>query len=264
VHFFRNQSRESGAFVALLLRGTACNRDAIGARVEVHRAGRPTLVSTLRAGEGYVAQSSRWMHFGLGDGGRIERVVVRWPAPHREGVAAVEEFAGAAHARFVLVQGSGKPQRWSEPARKIALAASKPAAHKPSERARIVLAARVPMPRLTMTAPDGQQGEITGVIHKPMLINLWATWCQPCVTELTARGSTTSVKSEWLWISMNPGVTYKPWASRTGTPSGAGIGATSTIRPSRTNTSARAGGAPVPSTTVPPVMMNSMPRSDRH
>ena len=37
------------------------------------------LVRTVRAGDGFLAQSSKWLHFGLGDCDRLARVLVRWP-----------------------------------------------------------------------------------------------------------------------------------------------------------------------------------------
>src|SRR2546425_568858 len=56
-------------------------------------------------------------------------------------------------------------------------------------------------------------------------------------------------------MSMKPGVTRRPDASISRVPSTRG--AISTIRPSDTPTSARTGGEPVPSTTVPPRIASS-------
>ena len=84
----------------------------------------------------------------------------------------------------------------------------------------------------------------------------------PCMMELTARGSTSSVKSEWLWMSMNPGATTRPSASRISTSSESARSPMSTMRPSYTATSALNGGRAVPSTTVPPRTMQSVPVMD--
>jgi len=81
LRFMHNRLGTGSHFLALRLEGVKCNRDAIGARVEVFGAGESgsRLVRALRAGEGYLAQSSKWLHFGLGDQSAIERIVVHWP-----------------------------------------------------------------------------------------------------------------------------------------------------------------------------------------
>ena len=77
------------SFVAVKLRGTTCNRDAIGARVEVvvkprnSESGPPNteqsrLIQTLYAGDGFISQSSKWLHFGLGRSLDIQHIIVRW------------------------------------------------------------------------------------------------------------------------------------------------------------------------------------------
>jgi hypothetical protein len=53
-------------------------REAVGARVEIEAGGRrqSRIVSRTR---GYLCQSQRAVHFGLGDADRVERLIVRWP-----------------------------------------------------------------------------------------------------------------------------------------------------------------------------------------
>jgi hypothetical protein len=65
-------------WVALRLRGTSSNRDAIGALATV-RAGGRTFVRQVQAAGGYLAQSSKTLHFGLGDAETIESVEIKWP-----------------------------------------------------------------------------------------------------------------------------------------------------------------------------------------
>ena len=78
VRYLRNDVPQDHHWLAVRLVGTTSNRDAIGARVEVMTKGqgrgakteirnpRSAIVRSLRAGEGFVAQSSKWLHFGLG------------------------------------------------------------------------------------------------------------------------------------------------------------------------------------------------------
>ena len=37
---------------------------------------------------------------------------------------------------------------------------------------------------MTLADPQGRKLALTSLVGKPFLVNLWATWCAPCVTEL--------------------------------------------------------------------------------
>jgi thiol-disulfide isomerase/thioredoxin len=41
-----------------------------------------------------------------------------------------------------------------------------------------------PLPDLTFTDPDGEELALASLAGTPFIINLWATWCAPCVAEL--------------------------------------------------------------------------------
>lgn len=75
----RRNDVASGNWLKLRLRGTVSNRDALGARVEVHASGRVQR-QWVRNGVGYLSQSDSRLHFGLGAVGSVPRIDVTWPS----------------------------------------------------------------------------------------------------------------------------------------------------------------------------------------
>jgi thiol-disulfide isomerase/thioredoxin len=45
-----------------------------------------------------------------------------------------------------------------------------------------------PAPDVTFNDPDGEETSLAELSGKPTLVNLWATWCAPCVKELPTLG----------------------------------------------------------------------------
>jgi len=43
-------------------------------------------------------------------------------------------------------------------------------------------------PDVTFNDPDGEETSLAALSGKPTLVNLWATWCAPCVKELPTLG----------------------------------------------------------------------------
>ncbi len=93
-------------WLKVALRGTASNRDAVGARVELVRADGMRMVREVHAGSSYQSSSSKAVYFGLGASSAAE-VVVRWPSgavqrqtnlPLDGSVVIVEEAAAGAPA----------------------------------------------------------------------------------------------------------------------------------------------------------------------
>jgi hypothetical protein len=84
---YLNRSEPHGRWLGLRLVGTASNRDAIGARVTVTLPDGARLVRELDGGNGYAGQSSKLVHFGLGDVDRVGPVEIRWPSGAVERVA---------------------------------------------------------------------------------------------------------------------------------------------------------------------------------
>src|SRR3954467_2972543 len=76
-YFFANRFPRQN-FIELRLTGTKSNRDAIGALVRLW-IGKTQLVRQLMPVGGYLAESSKVLHFGLGDSAGVDSMVVRWP-----------------------------------------------------------------------------------------------------------------------------------------------------------------------------------------
>ena len=175
--------QQDASFVAFRLRGTSCNRDGIGARVEVASADGSKSIQTLYAGDGFVSQSSKWLHFGLGTSTAIQGVVVRWPGGEPETFAGVEPGR-----RYVLEQGSGQARPTPISKRTLALKPSTQPRYPGTNAAQVFLPVRFPMPRLRFTSFDDTTPRTIEPGSRPRLINLWASWCLPCAAELKELG----------------------------------------------------------------------------
>ena len=81
-YYFKNRFPASN-YVALRLQGTRSNRDAIGARATV-RIGEESMLRMVHSAGGYLAQSSRTLHFGLGKRAAIDRIEIEWPSGTRQ------------------------------------------------------------------------------------------------------------------------------------------------------------------------------------
>jgi Flp pilus assembly protein TadD len=170
VRLFRNASSTSGHWLALSLQGTTTNRDAIGARVVVKLPGGQTRTRCLRAGEGFLAQSSKCLHFGLGDADAVESVTVHWPGGKPETISGIRPGN-----RYHIVQGKGTAEPVTPPAVASALS---PGAFPDVDNGgsmRTWLIGRLPLPDSPVIPPPS---------GKPLLVNLWSKSCAPCVAEM--------------------------------------------------------------------------------
>ena len=178
LRFMRNDASRAGRFLALRLEGRKGNRDAIGARVEVSVPGQEVpFLKTVRAGDGYLAQSSKELVFGLGDFEGALRVTVRWPG----GAVQVIENVGP-DARYSVVEGEN-PARWDRPRGELALKEMPAKRHLPRELVRVPTVTLLKVPTMNYRTMDG---DLAAIPRKGRftLLNLWASWCAPCLAEL--------------------------------------------------------------------------------
>jgi hypothetical protein len=80
---YKNTVRPDRHWIEFELEGTASNRSAIGARVELHWNGR-TQVQEVSGGSGFSAENQRRLHYGLGAATEVDRVDIRWPSGRRQ------------------------------------------------------------------------------------------------------------------------------------------------------------------------------------
>ena len=180
VRFLKNRLNAKAGFLSLHLggNGKTTNRDGIGSRVEVHLKGEKTpLIRTLHAGQSFLSQSSRWLHFGLGEKSQISHVVVHWPGGNAE--TFTEAKSGGF---FYLFQGTGKAlPRKSTPDISLPLADHLPTPETPLAR--------------TIVPPGHAMPPINDfTIEGTSLIALWSHTCPHCRDELTAWAENSS---EW-------------------------------------------------------------------
>ena len=188
LRLLRNNHPPSNSFLELRLtgNGTTTNRDAIGARLTLWRSSEPQLkqIRTVRAGDGFLAQSSAWTHFGLGSGPPTEdlQLAIRWPGGDTETFSNLKP-----NTRYTITQGQ-RPR--VVPAPPLPTIAQKVTQDSSSESGQggFWVANRVPFPELTYSDETGSLRSTTDFLGKPVLINLWATWCAPCLEELSIFG----------------------------------------------------------------------------
>ena len=83
---YHNVSSRPGHWITLQLIGTKSNRDAIGARVTL-TAGGARQMREISGGDGYSAQSSYRLHFGIGSAEKIDELRIRWPSGGEETIS---------------------------------------------------------------------------------------------------------------------------------------------------------------------------------
>ncbi len=74
-----NRDKSGNHWLTLDLTGVKSNRDGFGAKLKVIAAGK-TFLAESRCAFGFLMQSDRRLHFGLGKVANVERLEIRWPS----------------------------------------------------------------------------------------------------------------------------------------------------------------------------------------
>ena len=185
IRFLENRAESKNNFITFRLRGTQSNRDAIGAQVRIQTdSSSGELVGAVRAGEGFLAQSSKLVHFGIGDATQVSSVSVRWPN------GETEQFTTPPHVNkhYLLTEGSGVAKAWSVPAttvrnknEKTEVELTVPAFTQATANP---LCVPFPLPPLSYKTSKGETKDATEGIDQALAINLWSSGCDLCRKEL--------------------------------------------------------------------------------
>jgi thiol-disulfide isomerase/thioredoxin len=172
---YRNDAVAPGSashgFLKLVLEDHAPQRDAIGATVMV-RTGARVSCQVVSRGAGFVSCQARELVFGLGDASQAE-VEVIWPGGGREAFGRL-----AANTRATLLRGGKVVPRAEHPR---PLADPMPPGLLVDEGDAFPVLAVLDAQAKPVQLDLGQLGA-----GKPVLLNLWGSFCSSCVAELPA------------------------------------------------------------------------------
>ncbi|MBC8371525.1 MAG: ASPIC/UnbV domain-containing protein [Planctomycetes bacterium] len=193
VRVMQNNLSSSNHYLQLKLVG-ATNSDAIGARIEIHlnNEQQTVLTQTRRAGSGYQAQTSAWMHFGLGKSA-VSKIIVKWPNGSSQIFDGDNIKVNNSRQRYVISQNKSLSLAPMTSVEKQFVLSTDVVSEK-QPYARIVLPHPIPMPTLTAIMPGERQVTMFGTGRfaalsspqtKATLLNLWSETCAPCIKELS-------------------------------------------------------------------------------
>lgn len=181
VRFLKNELPQQGGWIQIGLESDQMV-DPIGARVEVALKSGVKLLRSFRAGEGFLSQSSRWLHFGLGKDS-IAGIQVRWPDGSEQEIGLLE--AGKRH----LIKRRGGASTVQKPVNAKLSEGALEEAEVDSPWVRLPVS--YPLPPLVYSEMGGVKKLWSPRARGPSLINLWDPRCEECGIELK------DWKSDW-------------------------------------------------------------------
>ena len=165
IRFFQNSNPSSGQGINIHLSGKSCNRDAIGARVILKARDNLPQTRTVTAGSGFLAQSSKTLHFGLAKEDVIEEIEIFWPGNEAQIISNVVP------GNYYIEQGS-EPIELKVRSKEIV---KDPSPFKETFKDRTFLSQRLPLTALFERPPEAKE--------KPLLICLTVEDCKVCAAQ---------------------------------------------------------------------------------
>ena len=182
LRLMRNDTKEDNPFISILLKGNGetVNKDAIGARIEIINgkdSGKFKQIQTLRAGQGFLSQSSKWIQFALNETIESINIKISWPDGT---VSKIENLLP--NKKYIIRQESSTTEEVKLESEKSKFVNSPALKNPPSQVARIPAITLFKGPTINLRKNGTANQKNNKKSHQ--LINLWATWCAPCLQEM--------------------------------------------------------------------------------
>ena len=173
---FRNNVGSANNFLRVTLNGTNSGKDAFGTVVRLKTSvGTETKIKA--GGSGFVSQSDPRLLFGTGKDTTVKSVEVTWPNGKKQSFENV-----AANSSIAITEGQEKFVLVKETKANL----PEPITKEDRLLATLKLKKGQPLPALMIDKLDGTKAPLSSMMTKgnKTLINLWATWCIPCLKEM--------------------------------------------------------------------------------
>ena len=182
LRLMRNDTKKVNSYISLRLNGNGktVNKDAIGTRIEIINgkdSGKFKQIQTLRAGQGFLSQSSKWIQFALNDTIEPINIKISWPDGT---VSKIEDVLP--NKKYIIRQENSTAEEVKLESEKNHLVSSPGLKTSPSQVARIPAITLFKGPTINLRKNGIEKQKNKNKAHQ--LINLWATWCAPCLQEM--------------------------------------------------------------------------------
>lgn len=182
LRLMRNDTKKVNSYISLRLNGNGktVNKDAIGTRIEIINgkdSGKFKQIQTLRAGQGFLSQSSKWIQFALNDTIEAINIKISWPDGT---VSKIEDVLP--NKKYIIRQENSTAEEVKLESEKNHLVSSPGLKTSPSQVARIPAITLFKGPTINLRKNGIEKQKNKNKAHQ--LINLWATWCAPCIQEM--------------------------------------------------------------------------------
>jgi tetratricopeptide (TPR) repeat protein len=178
LRILRCDAAHLGNALALRLRGTKSNRDAVGA-VVVLRTSEGRQMKTLQAGTGFPSQHTKEIFFGIGKAVSAS-AEIRWPG------GDVQHFEGLpANHRVEIEEGSEKFRPVAfRPHQPLSVIPPPPEAEPPPAACETWLVDPILAPEFELPDANGQSHVLSALRGRAVVLNFWATSSPPSVETL--------------------------------------------------------------------------------